>query len=88
MRSTFVRRPSCVNNLYWGQIVLNRLTISPLKPLVRFLMKLGYNDHLVVGSEFILEKGLTPWRLRGGAKWGHIVLNLLTTSPLKPLVRF
>ena len=33
----------------WGQIVLNLLTTSPLKPLVRFFMQIAYNNHLVVG---------------------------------------
>ena len=38
--------------------------------------------------KFILEKGLNPRVLRGGAKCCRIFLNLLATTPLKPLVRF
>ena len=34
---------------------------------VRLLMKLGHNDHLVARINFLLENGLTPRGLRGGA---------------------
>ena len=30
---------------------------SPLKPLVRLIMKVGYNDHLVVGIRIYTRKG-------------------------------
>ena len=43
----------------------------------QILMKFGHNDHLVVRIKFLLENGPTPR-----------VLNLLMTSPLKPLVKF
>ena len=55
----------------------------------QILMKLGHNDHLMVGIIIYTWKWSDPpGELRGGAKWGQIVQNLLTTSPPKPLVRF
>ena len=71
----------------WGKIVLNLLTTSPTKPLVRFWWNLVTIITYRWGSESILEKCLTSQGAEGRTKWGKIVLNLLTTSP-KPRVRF